>query len=538
MAVRALIAFLLLIWSPAAFAQSAPWRVTEAAGQVQVRRGAQVFAARRGASVAPGEIVSTGANGRAVLVRNRDFVIVSPRTQLRVPGAAEEGGHVRIIQASGRAQYRIERQAAPHFAVRTPHLVALVKGTVFTVTVGEEGATVAVTEGRVEVSTIAGEMRQMVEPGFAASVSASDPARLSHGRSDDAQAAGEQRREASADRRSDAGDGGNASEHGNNGNRADGHGHGHGNGHGQPRLEYGELGNAGAAGHGNGLERTHEIERSVADAVGHVTSGNGNGNGGGNGNGNSGGSGSGSVTDPVTDGAAPSIPPVPSIPSGSGSGSGGGGGDDDDLPAAPLPPAPSPGPGDSGSGSSGSGSGSSGSGSSNSGSGSSGSGSSNSGPGSSNSGPGSTSSGSGSSGSGSSGSGSSGSGSSGSGGVTPAPAPPPADQSVPLDPTISLPAGPVTAEVTLPPAETGTIVPSAPLDPTISLPTAPTTTAELSLPPVDPSTIVAPPPPPPVTETAPPPAVTAPTEPAAPPPPPAPPPPTNRSLCVLGLICL
>ena len=507
MHLRALIAFLLLIWSPAAFAQTAPWRVTEAAGQVQVQRGSQVIAARRGAAIAPGEVVSTGANGRAVLVRGRDFVIVSPRTRLRVPGTSEQGGNIRMIQAAGRAQYRIERQAAPHFAVRTPHLVALVKGTVFTVTVGENGATVAVSEGRVEVATLAGEMRQMVEPGFAASVSAADPARLSHGRSDDAQAAHEPRRSPT---------GGAASAEREARGTEDGDRVSRGGGHGQPRLEYGDLGNisrGNGGGTGHELNRIRDAERSVAEAVAQAVQGaNHGGPGPANGPGAGGGSGSGGgslpAPGPATDPAAPSTPAPPST----------------------SPP---------------------------SGSDSSGSGGSNSGPGSTDSGSGSSNSGPGSSGSGS---GSSGSGSSGTSG-------PSGPVSAPLDPTISLPTAPATTVVVaVPSVDASEIVPlpgepSAPppgeappsstLDPTISLPTAPATTVVVEVPSLDPSAIVplpgepapapsepAAPPPPPATESVPPPTVTAPTEPSAPPPPPPSAPTNTQNRCLLGLICL
>ena len=188
MAIRAMLALLMLLaWSPAALAQVSGWRVTEAAGQVEVRRGAQAMPARRGSALAPGDLVATGPNGRAVLVRNRDFVVVAPRSQVRVPGnAAEqgEGGMIRMFQVAGSAQYRIERQARPHFAVRAPQLVALVKGTVFTVTVSDEGATVAVTEGRVEVASLSGLAREMVDPGFSAGISAQDLERVVHGRSD------------------------------------------------------------------------------------------------------------------------------------------------------------------------------------------------------------------------------------------------------------------------------------------------------------------------------------------------------------------
>ena len=116
-----------------------------------------------------------GANGRAVLVRGQEYVIVAARTRLRLPAAAEARGFVQILQDWGRATFRIEKKATPHFGVKTPHLVALVKGTTFTVTADGKGAAVAVEEGRVEVGTPDGAVRQLVDAGMAASIASAQP---------------------------------------------------------------------------------------------------------------------------------------------------------------------------------------------------------------------------------------------------------------------------------------------------------------------------------------------------------------------------
>ncbi|HEX8064712.1 MAG TPA: FecR family protein [Allosphingosinicella sp.] len=177
MLLRALV-LLLLFWGHAAFAQVPAWRVTEAAGAVQVQHGGRTGAAMRGAALQPGDVVTTGANGRAVLVRGQEYVIVSARTRVRLPAAAEERGIVQMLQDWGRATFRIEKKATPHFGVKTPYLVALVKGTVFTVIADGKGAQVAVTEGRVEVGTPDGAVRQMVDAGMAASIASAQPGRI------------------------------------------------------------------------------------------------------------------------------------------------------------------------------------------------------------------------------------------------------------------------------------------------------------------------------------------------------------------------
>ena len=75
-------------------------------------------------------------------------------------------------------RYDIGRQPNPHFGVDTPYLAAVVKGTVFSITVAEEGATLQVTEGAVETSTIDGGARDLILPGSVAMVAAGDDRRL------------------------------------------------------------------------------------------------------------------------------------------------------------------------------------------------------------------------------------------------------------------------------------------------------------------------------------------------------------------------
>jgi hypothetical protein len=166
--VRFLLA-LLLLWSQPALAQAPAWIVGDAGGAANLHRDGNVQPLRRGLRLQPGDMVATGPNGRASLARGREFIVVSPNTRLTIPAAAQQdGGLTQIIQHIGRAMFNIERRATPHFGVRTPHLAALVRGTVFTVTVDDRGCRVAVTEGRVEVSTHDGSARQFVDPGMQA----------------------------------------------------------------------------------------------------------------------------------------------------------------------------------------------------------------------------------------------------------------------------------------------------------------------------------------------------------------------------------
>jgi len=62
--------------------------------------------------------------------------------------------------------YKVKRTGVPHFEVTTPMLAAVVKGTTFTVVVDQKGAAVQVTEGVVEVSSLTGDARRLVEGGM------------------------------------------------------------------------------------------------------------------------------------------------------------------------------------------------------------------------------------------------------------------------------------------------------------------------------------------------------------------------------------
>ena len=114
--------------------------------------------------------ISTGPRGRVVLQRAKDQVTFQPGT---MAGVFEKKGlavHTDFTQQTGTLVLSIDPQKKPHLAVQTPYLAAVVKGTVFTVSVGKKNASVSVDRGRVEVTdTLSGE-RTGVRAGQKASV--------------------------------------------------------------------------------------------------------------------------------------------------------------------------------------------------------------------------------------------------------------------------------------------------------------------------------------------------------------------------------
>jgi FecR protein len=132
----------------------------------------------RGGSVSVGDVINTGRNGRAVLVRGEEYLVVAPNSRIRVADPAKSGGFTQIVEHFGNVIYKIKKMTMPHFAVETPFLAAVVKGTTFSVTVTEKGASVQVIEGKVEVATRDGGATFMVLPGDIGSVSATAPGSL------------------------------------------------------------------------------------------------------------------------------------------------------------------------------------------------------------------------------------------------------------------------------------------------------------------------------------------------------------------------
>ncbi len=176
---RLLLPLLLLMFSGApALAQNVSWTISEAKGSVVVIDGRGERAASVGLAVAPGAIVRTKALSSAVLVRGQEFVTLRQNAQIRIAPEAREKSLFQIIQDFGSALFNIGKKADPHFGVQTPYLAAVVKGTTFVIAVSEDGATLQVTEGAVEASTLDGGARELVLPGAVAMIAAGDPLRL------------------------------------------------------------------------------------------------------------------------------------------------------------------------------------------------------------------------------------------------------------------------------------------------------------------------------------------------------------------------
>lgn len=165
-----------------AAADDGSWRVVSATNaEVLVPGGTwQALAAEQ--TLAPNSEVRVGAGGRAELRSGGDSVTLSPNSHMAVPSKTPSGPS--ILQKLGTLLFRIEKRSPTQyqnvstgqpkisiFNVETPYLAAVIKGTVFSVNVSQQGAALHVTEGLVETISLATGERGLVAPGQTARVS-------------------------------------------------------------------------------------------------------------------------------------------------------------------------------------------------------------------------------------------------------------------------------------------------------------------------------------------------------------------------------
>lgn len=153
-ALMALAALLAICFAPmAGQAQERTWKVTKWSGAVTWTTAAgQTSTTLDGAMVGPGDRLTTGANGRVMMARGSDALVMSENSTLQIPLSEIAGSTPTVVQSRGRISYDVEPRPVQHFIVETPHLAAVVKGTQFIVTAEPTSSTVRVTRGLVEVA--------------------------------------------------------------------------------------------------------------------------------------------------------------------------------------------------------------------------------------------------------------------------------------------------------------------------------------------------------------------------------------------------
>lgn len=154
-----------------------PWKIQEVSGEasfVDQDKGAQAAAA--GTIMDAGDRIATGADGRVVITRGAEQITVSASSEMGLPIENDGPYSTRILQNLGTILLKVQKQPNQHFEVQTPYMAAVVKGTTFTVSVGDRGAAVHVVEGAVQVADLAGQQVQLIRPGQTATRSSDSAA--------------------------------------------------------------------------------------------------------------------------------------------------------------------------------------------------------------------------------------------------------------------------------------------------------------------------------------------------------------------------
>jgi hypothetical protein len=167
-----LLALLAVVCSASgAIAGDGVWHVAKASGEVWVTNlGVQVATVTADTVLKPGDNIRTGNNGRVLLVRGEETMLISPNSAIGIPEQTSDGMSTTITQQAGSILLEVERRNVKHFEVETPYLAAVVKGTHFRVTVAKNDTHVDVLRGEVEVSAFKSGQVALVDAGQSANV--------------------------------------------------------------------------------------------------------------------------------------------------------------------------------------------------------------------------------------------------------------------------------------------------------------------------------------------------------------------------------
>ncbi|MGN6099022.1 MAG: FecR domain-containing protein [Bosea sp. (in: a-proteobacteria)] len=159
---------------PAA-AQDDVWTVSKSSGEAWVGSAGHPASLTQKTELRPGDSIRTGRNGRVLLVRGQETILVSPNSAISLPEAGRPGMST-VIQQAGTILLDVEKRNVQHFEVETPYLAAVVKGTRFRVSVGAGQTKVDVVRGQVQVTDFRSGDYTLVNPQqFARSSGAGAP---------------------------------------------------------------------------------------------------------------------------------------------------------------------------------------------------------------------------------------------------------------------------------------------------------------------------------------------------------------------------
>ena len=150
-------------------AEGGVWSVSKSSGEVWITAtGAAPASLTQQVILNAGDTIRTGPNGRVLLMRGEETILISPNSVIGLPAESKDGLATTILQQAGSILLDVEKRNVKHFEVETPYLAAVVKGTHFRVTVNATNTRVDVQRGQVEVADFKSGQIAQVLPGQAA----------------------------------------------------------------------------------------------------------------------------------------------------------------------------------------------------------------------------------------------------------------------------------------------------------------------------------------------------------------------------------
>ncbi len=170
----AILRFLVLVFfvPVAAIAADEDWRVSKTSGQVRYTLDRATWVDLHAGDAVPNAAwILTGPRGRAQLVRGVESIGFQPGTMASITTTSGFFSRkTQVVQQVGALDLEIEKRSQPHTTVQTPFLAAVVKGTIFHVSVSKTKASVSVDRGLVQVTSFASGQRSNVGPRQSATV--------------------------------------------------------------------------------------------------------------------------------------------------------------------------------------------------------------------------------------------------------------------------------------------------------------------------------------------------------------------------------
>lgn len=159
---------LVIVFGAAAFADD--WVVVRLRGSVLQHVDGEWIKLKRGGVVPDSRIIRTLKTGNVEFERGNESVTIGPNTQIQIFDEETVKPFTTVKQYFGTVTVEAEVRQVQHFAVQTPYLAAVVKGTKFVVTSGDTGASVDVKRGRVFVEDKSSNKSVTISAGQSAAV--------------------------------------------------------------------------------------------------------------------------------------------------------------------------------------------------------------------------------------------------------------------------------------------------------------------------------------------------------------------------------